>query len=107
MGKRKGYIFTDKKGSNRARIAVILGLISLISLGAAVFGAFRSGGAARNSYGFTGLFAFLYSITGLVLGIVTAVNKNYYKPVPVAGILLNGMSLACIGLILYMGGYLG
>ena len=33
MGKRRGYIFTDKKGSNRAWMAVILGIISLVSLG--------------------------------------------------------------------------
>lgn len=106
MGKRKGYIFTDKKGSNRARMAVILGIISLVSLGAAVFGAYRSGGEAKTGYGFTALLALVYSLTGLVLGIVTALNKNYYKPVPVAGIVLNAASLACIGLILYMGGYL-
>lgn len=106
MGKKRGYIFTDKKGSNRARMAVILGIISLVSLGAVVFGAYQSGGVAKTGYGFTALLALVYSLTGLILGIVTAFNKNYYKPVPVAGILLNGMSLACIGLILYMGGYL-
>lgn len=106
MGKRRGYIFTDKKGSNRAWMAVILGIISLVSLGIVIFGAYRSGGQAKTGYGFTALLAMIYSLTGLVLGIVTILNKNYYKPVPAAGILLNGAALACIGLILYMGGYL-
>lgn len=87
-------------------MAVILGIISLVSLGIVVFRAYQSGGAARTGYGFTALLALIYSLTGLILGIVTALNKNYYKPVPVAAILLNGASLACIGLILYMGGYL-
>ena len=86
---------------------MILGIISLVSLCIVVFGAYRSGGVARTGYGFTALFALLYSLTGLVLGLVTALNKKYYKPVPVAAILLNGASLACIGLLLYMGGYLG
>lgn len=58
-------------------------------------------------YGFAGLLAFLYSLIGLVLGITAALNKNYYKAVPVAGILLNLASLGYLGLILYMGGYFG
>ncbi len=106
MGKRKGYIFTDKKGSNRAIMAVILGIISIAALGAVIFAAYRSGGTARPGYGFTGLLALVYSVIGLILGIVTLLDKSYYKPVPVAAILLNTASLACIGLILYMGGYL-
>lgn len=105
MGKRKGYIFTDKKGSKRAAMAVILGIISLVSLGTVVFASYRNG-EARPGYGFTGLLALVYSAVGLVLGIVTAVDRNYYKPVPVAAILVNTAALACIGLILYMGGYL-
>lgn len=107
MGKRRGYIFTDKKGSYRAWMGVFLGIISLVSLAAAVFSSGKNGGVAKVSYGFLGLFAFLYSAVGLALGIVTALNKNYYKIVPVTGILLNTVSLACIGLFLYMGGYLG
>ncbi len=87
-------------------MAVILGIISLVSLGIVIFGAYQTGGVAKTGYGFTALFALFYSLAGLVMGIVTVLNKNYYKPVPVAGILLNGASLACIGLILYMGGYL-
>ena len=86
-------------------MAVILGLISIGAMGAAVFASYRSGGEVAIGYGFTGLLAFLYSLIGLLLGIVTAVNKNYYKGVPVAGILLNMVSLGCLGLILYMGGY--
>lgn len=86
---------------------MILGLISLVFLSAAVFGSYRSGGEVGTRYGFTGLLAFLYSLIGLLLGIVTALNKNYYKAVPVAGILLNLVSLVCLGLILYVGGYLG
>lgn len=85
-------------------MAAILGIISLASLGVVVYGSYQSGGEAKVGYGFTALLALIYSLIGLVLGIVTVSNKNYYKPVPVAAILLNLVSLACIGLILYMGG---
>ena len=54
-------------------------------------------------YGVIGLFSAIYSLTGLILGIVTVWEKNYYKLFPVLGILLNMAALAGVGLILYMG----
>lgn len=99
----RSYIFTDKKESNRARMAVILGLISLASLGAAVFGAYRDGGQTKTSYGFVGLLAFAYALAGMGLGLAAVFDKKYFKFVPVAGILLNAIALAWIALILYLG----
>ena len=107
MGKRKGYIFTNKKSSNRAVMAVILGIISLVSLGAVVFAAYRAGGEASPRHGITAILALIYSLTGLVLGIVTLTEKNYYRVVPAVGVLMDLAALGGIGLILYMGGYLG
>ncbi len=101
MKKRKDYIFTNKKNSNRALMAVVLGVISLMSLGGVVFLAYQSGGDALVSYGFTGFLAAIYSLVGLLLGIVTVQNKNYYRLLPVLGILLNLLALAAVSLILY------
>ncbi len=100
---RKGYIFTDRKISHRAAMAVILGVISLASLGTAVFQAYEAAGEISVKYGVIGLFSAIYSLTGLILGIVTVWEKNYYKLFPVLGILLNMAALAGVGLILYMG----
>lgn len=69
MKKRKGYLFTDKKHSNRAIMAVILGIISLVSLGIVVFLAYLHGGEAKGGYGVTGLLSVIYSMTGLVFGL--------------------------------------
>ena len=107
MGKRKGFIFTDKRNSNRALMAVILGIISLASLGIVIYASSQSGGTAKTGYGFTGLLALIYSIVGLVLGIRTAVREEYFRIIPILGIVLNAAALGEIGLILYMGGYLG
>ncbi len=107
MGKRKGFIFTDKRNSNRALMAVILGIISLASLGIVIYASCQSGGAAKTGYGFTGLLALIYSLIGLVLGIKTAVKEEYFRIIPMLGIVLNAAALGAIGLILYMGGYLG
>lgn len=84
-------------------MAVILGVISLASLGIVLFQAYRSDGEAAVSYGFTGLLAMLFSLTGLVLGVVTVSDKSYYRLFPVLGVLLNLAALGGISLILYAG----
>lgn len=106
MKKRKSVIFTDKRNSNRAIMSVILGIISLVSLGVVMFFSYRSGGEVRFGHGVTAFLAALYSMTGLALGLVTVQKKEYNKWFPVLGILLNAATLACVGLILYMGGRL-
>ena len=103
MKKRKGYIFTNKRHSNRAVMSTILGTISLISLSAVVFLAYRDAGTARTGYGFTGLLAMLYSLAGLYLGVATVKDKKYYRLFPVLGVVLNLAVLGLVGLILYMG----
>ena len=100
---RKGYIFTDRKISHRAVMAVILGVISLISLGILVFQTYEAAGEVSVKHGFIGLFSGIYSLIGLILGIVTVWEKNYYKFFPVLGIVLNMTALVGVGLILYMG----
>lgn len=106
MRKKKNFIFTNKKNSKRAIMAVILGVISLVSLGIVVFLSGLSGGSAKVSYGFTGLLAAFFSLAGLLLGVVTVQNKDYYKLFPVLGILFNFLTLAVVCLVLYAGIYL-
>ena len=51
MKKRKGFIFTDKKHSNRAIMAAILGVISLGSLGIMLFLSYQNGGQVGAGFG--------------------------------------------------------
>lgn len=103
MKKRKGFIFTNKKNSNRAVMAVILGIISLASLGTAVFSSYKDNGAFEARYGVVALLAAVYSLVGAGLGIAAASDKDNYRLFPVLGILLNALTLAGLCLILYMG----
>ena len=103
MKKRNNFIFTNKKKSSRAVMAVILGVISLASLGIVVFLSYLNDGSALISYGFTGLLAAVFSLIGLILGVVTIQNRDYYRFFPVMGILLNFLALALVSLILYAG----
>lgn len=84
-------------------MATILGVISLAALGIVIFRAYRSGGEALTGYGFTGVLATVFSLTGLVLGVVTVKDKGYYRLFPVMGTLLNLAALAGVSLILYAG----
>lgn len=103
MKKRKGYIFTNKKHSERAIMATILGILSLGALAFVVVSSYLSAGEAGMNYGYTGLLATLFSLVGLCLGIVTVKDKNYYRFFPVMGILLNLAALGSVSLILYAG----
>lgn len=106
MKKRKSFIFTNKKNSNRAVMAVILGIISLVSLGTAVIQASGREGEITFRYGMIGILAVVYSVTGLILGLVTAVKPDYYKVFPVLAVFLNLAALGLAGLIIYMGVYM-
>lgn len=84
-------------------MSTILGIISLVSLGIVVVLTGRSGGEAPWGYGVTGLLATLYSLTGLILGITTWREKDYYRIFPVLGTVLNLAALCGISFILYAG----
>lgn len=84
-------------------MATILGVISLTSLGTAVFLAYREKGEAAAGFGFTGVLALIFSLVGISLGIRTFCDKTYYRLFPVLGILLNLAALGGISLILYAG----
>lgn len=103
MKRRKGFIFTNKKHSERAIMSVVLGVISLVSLICVV--AFSSGreGGAPAGYGITGVLALLFSLIGVCLGIVTVKNKEYYRVFPIMGTVLNLVVLVFLGIILYLG----
>lgn len=100
--KKHKFIFTNKKTSQRAIMATILGVISCASLGIVVYLTYLKGGEALAGYGVTGLLATIFSMTGLILGIVTVREKNYYRLFPVLAIILNLVALGFISLILYM-----
>ncbi len=54
----------------------------------------------------TGLLIFLFSVVGLILGIMTALEKDKYKLFPLLGILFNALSFIGIGIVIYVGNYL-
>lgn len=106
MGRRPNYIFTNKKHSDKAVMSTILGVISVLSLGAVLYLSSVQKGEAPAGYGVTGFLVAVFSLTGLILGIVTAVEKDRYKLFPCLGILFNLIALLGIGLVVFAGMYL-
>lgn len=103
MAHKRGYIFTNKKHSEKAIMSTILGIISLVSLVIVVYLTYRQGGNAPTNYGFTGLLVTLFSLIGLILGILTVKEKDMYHFFPWLGIVLNLLALGGISFILYIG----
>ena len=106
MGRKRNYIFTNKKHAQKAIMSAILGIISTVSLVAVIYLAYLKKGQAPANYGLTGLLIVVFSIIGLLLGIVAATEKDRFKLFPTIGILLNGVALTGIGLVVYAGMYL-
>lgn len=84
-------------------MSVVLGIISLAALVTVVFLSYRSSGEVAVKFGFTGLLATVFSLVGMMLGVVTACDKSYYRFFPVLGTLLNLLALGGVSLILYAG----
>lgn len=106
MGRKQNYIFTNKRHSNRAVMSTILGVISALSLVAVIYLTYVQAGEAPAGYGVTGLLVTVFSMIGLILGVVTVREKDRYKFFPCVGILLNTVALIGIGLVVYAGMYL-
>ena len=91
--RKKNYIFTNKKHSNRAIMSTILGGISLVSLGIVTYLSYSQGG----------VLATIYSLIGLILGILTLREKDIYRIFPVLGTILNVVALGGVSFLLYLG----
>ena len=106
MRHRKNYIFTNKRHSEKAMMSTILGTISSLSLIAVIYLTYIAKGQAPNGYGVTGLLITLFSLVGLILGMVTVLEKDRYRLFPIIGIVLNLVTLIGIALVVRAGIYM-
>ena len=105
MEKKKGYKFTNKKHPEKGIMSAILGGISLVSMGIAVYQTFLAKGAASTNMGVVGLMVTIFSVTGIVLGYLGKNEYDSFVFFPYLGMMLNVAALACISVILYAGAY--
>ncbi|TCL59005.1 hypothetical protein EDD76_105181 [Kineothrix alysoides] len=103
--RKGGYIFTTKKHPEKGIMSTALGIISIISIAAAVYLSYRNAGAAVTQYGAAVFLVTLFSLAGLVLGILSRMEKDRYYLFSYLGIGFNVVVLAMISIILYAGAY--
>lgn len=83
-------------------MGTILGLISNASLGIVIYLSYRRGGNVPLSYGLTGLLAMIFSMIGLILGVLTIREKDMFRLFPALGILLNLAALGILGFLVHL-----
>ena len=103
MTGRKIYKFTNKRNTKRGIMSTVYGVLSLVSLIVVVYLAYAAGGVAPVNYGITGVLVTIFAIIGVVLAVLSLNEGESYKFFGWLGLLLNGLSLAGISLVLYIG----
>lgn len=101
--KRSGYIFTARKHPEKGIMSTILGAISVVSLGVAVYLTYQNGGNAAPQYGAVAVLVMVFALAGLILGVLSRMEKDNYYLFPYLGIGLNFFSLMMLSLILNAG----
>ena len=99
----RDYKFTNKKHPPKAIIALILGTISLIGLCIVIYLTFAAAGVTKHGYGLTGLLAVIYSLVGLILGILSFRDRDSFYVLSWAGTILNAVVLLMVGFIFSLG----
>ena len=79
------------------------GSLCLVSLGIVTYLSYSQGGVMHGGYGVTGVLATIYSLIGLILGILTLREKDIYRIFPVLGTILNVVALGGVSFLLYLG----
>lgn len=93
---KRRYIFTDNVHPRKGILSFILGMIAAVALCLSVKAAFDAGGQADIKYGAAVFLALVYSITGLVLGILAMRRKKIFKIFPGLGILINSINILAV-----------
>ncbi|MBR5969798.1 MAG: hypothetical protein IK016_05550 [Lachnospiraceae bacterium] len=102
--RRRGrFIFTDKKHPWRGIFSVVISVMSFSAVILAVVLTVRGTGGASASAAAGILLALIYAIAGLILGILSRLEREVYLLFPRLGIFLNAAAIVCIGGILFLG----
>ena len=106
MSQKKNYMFTNRRNSEKAIMSTVFGVLCTVSLVIVVVLSYSRGGDVPAGYGFTGLFAAILSLVGMLLGVLALREADRFKLFGWLGILLNGVSLGAVSGILYAASYL-
>ena len=95
--------FTVKETKLFTIFGAALGIISVLTVLLLLYLTFARGGEATLSYGFAGILASVFSVTGLILSILCI--NDHYQPHALGwlGFVTNGIAVVAMAGILYLG----
>ncbi len=100
--RRERYVFTDKKHPEKGVFSAALGVLSVSSIVYSIVLSFNNGGQAEARFAVAIIFCMIYSIAGLVLGIISRMERDIFNFFPNMGIILNIVALVCMGVLLFL-----
>ena len=100
---RRNYKFTNKRHPDQAIISLILGVISLAGVLSVIYLSGREGGVTRQGYGMTGLLAVVFSLAGVILGILSFRKRDSFHVLCWVGTILNLLILVGMGFLFSLG----
>lgn len=100
---RRNYKFTNKRHPDQAVFSVILGLISLCGIAFVIYRSYQDQGGTRPGYGVTGLLAVIFSLTGVVLGLLSFRKRDSFQVLCYVGTILNLLILVGMGFLFSLG----
>ncbi len=100
--KRERYVFTDKKHPEKGIMSSALGALSLFTIFYSVYLSFLNGGQAQPKYAAAVIFCLIYSVAGLILGIISRTERDIFLFFPKLGIFLNALSIIGTGTLLVL-----
>ena len=86
-------------------MSAFFGVLSSVSLAGTVYLTFLNRGETFVKYGVVALLCLIFSAVGLVLGLMARAEEDRFHLFAWIGLILNVLTLAGIGLILYAGVY--
>ncbi len=84
-------------------MSAFFGALSLVGLILAVYLTFLNQGDAYVKYGVAGLLCLLFSVAGLILGVLAKLEEDRFYLFAWIGIVLNLLALVGVGFIVYAG----
>lgn len=100
---RRKYKFTDKNRSRTGTISSILGAVSLLLLGGALWAAYMYAGQAGRYIAIPGFLALMVSAAGLYYGILGTREEDTWQVLPRLGCGMNILALAACVMIYITG----
>ncbi len=99
----KKYRFTSNRHSKKGMMALIFGMISLISFFLAMIISIRTEGELAARMGGAGLFALIFAMVGLMLGFMATQEPDVFPLLPKAGFAVSVISVILWILLVYIG----